>query len=455
MTPPRFLFIGGCPRSGTSAFADLLDGDSRFAIGNERFKFIHKEVGPEHFEPDHFFNPVKEETNGRFERITDLRPRWDEGRVEVLGDKVPFYYYELDRLTAAFPEGTRFVILVRDPLKVASSFNVRAWDLGRAWPTHNDYRRAMQEWNASLRCAKDYVDGGGGERLFILPYEPFFGGQELWLDALYRFIGLEPNEEARETFAAATAGWEERQLRPDLLDDAMTAHVLEETDQELLAWANGRLAKQFEASPDPEDRPWSWSIGEQAVARLVGDEERARPPAPEDETDVARLRMHVRLAGQELATRTTHLEKAIRALEDAQQELRVAERARARLAAKVKKAGGRGEAAEPEAETAPEPDVAAAAPPVPEEIAAAMAAQSAAIEDMRRLLRRREAEDEARPAVKAREVEEELRRRHEEELARVREREEAARAELEAQLAARTQEREGIRQRHAAEAAQI
>src|SRR5436190_19216965 len=87
-----WLFVGGCPRSGTTAMAHTLNVDERIVMGIERWKYWRDTLEPLHFEPEIFFNPIPQETNGFFDDLYDrLRERWAQGRVRYIGDKNPFY----------------------------------------------------------------------------------------------------------------------------------------------------------------------------------------------------------------------------------------------------------------------------------------------------------------------------------------------------------------------------
>lgn len=60
----NYVFICGCPRSGTSAMTQLLSAHSQIVIGIERFKYINKNLlRPEMFRKDYFFRSIPSETN--------------------------------------------------------------------------------------------------------------------------------------------------------------------------------------------------------------------------------------------------------------------------------------------------------------------------------------------------------------------------------------------------------
>src|ERR1700691_148622 len=97
----RYLFVAGCPRSGTSALAFLLNEHAGIALGFERFKRIRGLLEPFHFTPSQFFSPVLAETDIQGELLyRRLYERWQSGSVTVIGDKVPLYWRVLPELPA-------------------------------------------------------------------------------------------------------------------------------------------------------------------------------------------------------------------------------------------------------------------------------------------------------------------------------------------------------------------
>jgi glycosyltransferase involved in cell wall biosynthesis len=284
-TPASHLFIAGCPRSGTSALAFLLNEHPHVALGFERYKRVRAQLDPFHFTPAQFFAPVLAETDIRGELLyARLRARWERGRVRVSGDKVPLYTRVLPQLLARFPQA-RVAVLVRDPLAVARSFRRRAEDPEDWWPAENDHRLAVKMWNEALAAVyavaeertgegKEKAPTGGAERAALLPYEALFSGEERWLELLLDFAGLQASTRVlaeyhrlAESWSARTAGLRTAGLRTAgsqpageaeaELVDYVQAHV----DTELRAWAQQRMERQLAHRPavqpmaDGEDEP--------------------------------------------------------------------------------------------------------------------------------------------------------------------------------------------------------
>jgi glycosyltransferase involved in cell wall biosynthesis len=251
-TVERHLFVAGCPRSGTSALAFLMNEHPRLALGFERYKRVRAQLDPFHFTPTQFFAPVLAETDIRGDLLyARLRRRWERGTVTVIGDKVPLYTRVLPQLLERFPRG-RIVVMVREPVAVASSFASRAADPRDWWPAENDHRLAVQMWNEALAAAREAEQRGEGERIFLLPYEPLLAGDERWLEALLAFAGLYPTERLRAEQRRLADQWHARSGRDARAEEReLVAYVDEHRDGELLAWVRERIACQLGAAPAP------------------------------------------------------------------------------------------------------------------------------------------------------------------------------------------------------------
>jgi GT2 family glycosyltransferase/2-polyprenyl-3-methyl-5-hydroxy-6-metoxy-1,4-benzoquinol methylase/glycosyltransferase involved in cell wall biosynthesis/predicted nucleic acid-binding Zn-ribbon protein len=223
---PQFLFIAGCQRSGTTALLQLLNHDERLVIGRERFKHCRTEINPSCFREDRFFSPKESETNYRVQEFYEtLRARWHSGTVRYIGDKVPFYYKDLQYLVDTFP-ACKILFLIRDLEKVAASYNSRAQDpADRVWRPSMDYRRAVQDWNESLGKLLEFVDKEGREQIFVIRYEAFFSGGETYLEALYEFLELPVTAEVVSAYQDLTCDWSQRVSRPSNLTDDMRRHL--------------------------------------------------------------------------------------------------------------------------------------------------------------------------------------------------------------------------------------
>jgi hypothetical protein len=248
--PETYLFIAGCPRSGTSAVAFLLNEHPQVALGFERFKRTRALLEPFHFTPSQFFSPVLAETDIRGELLyRRLSERWHGGGVTVVGDKVPLYWRVLPELLERFPRG-RLVLLVRNPLDVAASFDRRARDPGDWWPAENDRTLAATMWNEALARARESELAGHGEHILLLPYEPLLAGEERWLRALLAFAGLPSSARVTAEHHRLAARWSARRSEPEepglVSEPELISYMEARRDRELEEWARARMERQLE-----------------------------------------------------------------------------------------------------------------------------------------------------------------------------------------------------------------
>ena len=242
----RYLFVTGCARSGTTVTVDLLNNDSRIAIGQERYKYLRGRLRKHHFLPGYFLNPSHDETNiHTARRYRALRKKVGEGRVSVVGDKVRIRNnIEVISEMIAELEDVRFIYMLRSLAGVASSYNRRAANPNDVnWPDDNDYRKAVKDWNGSLRALRDMYDAGYGDRVLVVSYERLYSDEPGQVERLAEFIGLGPSPEIAEGLRRA------RRKRPELssgedLEPEARSYLEENADAELHAWAQSLAASQ-------------------------------------------------------------------------------------------------------------------------------------------------------------------------------------------------------------------
>lgn len=193
--PRRYLFICGTPRSGTTETCNLLNVHPDILIGIERYKYIYNqpdradEIGEGLFETGRFtdFRPTDSNIGLKHYRTVDDLARHS-GAATVVGDKLPRIYAHYDKMTAAFP-GARFIYMLRDPVRVASSWQVRADKERDSWPSVNDSARAVDEWNKANELTLAFARSNPG-RLVVVPYEELYSGNLQPVTQLQVWIGV-------------------------------------------------------------------------------------------------------------------------------------------------------------------------------------------------------------------------------------------------------------------------
>ena len=92
----KYLFVAGCPRSGTTALVKLLNSHYQIILGMERFKYVKKKITPNHFTKTNFLALDKQETNifGKHwdNFYEEIDRKFQNNKVEIIGDKYPQYY---------------------------------------------------------------------------------------------------------------------------------------------------------------------------------------------------------------------------------------------------------------------------------------------------------------------------------------------------------------------------
>lgn len=193
-----FLFVAGCPRSGTSFLQSLLISHPQIAIGLERFnlRLFDGRLSPDDFEPDRFFRVETGDT--WYDDLSTfawtyqtLRDRYSTARYR--GDKVPRAFEHFDRLIGAFPD-VRFIGLVRGVEAVAASYEKRRRDV-QHWNPAWGAAMAVDHWNASLRAMLACADAAP---LLPVVYEDLLASPES-IVRIGEFLDVDP--------APMTAAW--------------------------------------------------------------------------------------------------------------------------------------------------------------------------------------------------------------------------------------------------------
>ena len=200
----RLLFIGGNPRSGTTALHRLIDAHPDTLIGCECYipAFNTGEITRAHFEREALTCAVCSTGEAgaapQVENIEAARARYD--GASVVGDKHPAIFRAYTYLWDRFLD-CELLYIVRNPLSVAESYLERLRDPGDTW--QRGIGLAMQEWNRSVTETLAALEQG--RNIVVVSYE------QLFLSAAH----------VRKLFAAL-------KLDPSRADHAAIARRLEE-----------------------------------------------------------------------------------------------------------------------------------------------------------------------------------------------------------------------------------
>jgi hypothetical protein len=179
-TSRTFLFVTGCPRSGTTAIGDLLNTHPGIVLGIERFilrAFNNPgfSLEPSLYEHDRFFEIRPKDTfyddlEGFYAGYREMRTKYHRSRY--IGDKLPNLYQSMERFQKVFPSNAKIVIIFRNIFHVAASYIRRARNLDdHFWRRDQDLRVALSDWQEAMTFLEDERDN---PNVIPLCYEDFF-----------------------------------------------------------------------------------------------------------------------------------------------------------------------------------------------------------------------------------------------------------------------------------------
>ncbi|SFL66887.1 Sulfotransferase family protein [Loktanella salsilacus] len=184
------LFVGGNPRSGTSALVSVLNSHPHVLMGMERFFFRmqNKQIMPSDFEKDRFLDVQDSDTHehvrSQFGTNPNIGARYD--KAMIVGDKFPLIAEAYDHLTAHFP-AARVLYIVRNPLSVMESYNRRMSDKSDSWS--KSAQDGLNEWNHSVAATLKRLETG--QPVTVVSYEKLFASRAA-MDKLFTALGVDP-----------------------------------------------------------------------------------------------------------------------------------------------------------------------------------------------------------------------------------------------------------------------
>ncbi|MEO0438570.1 MAG: sulfotransferase [Pseudomonadota bacterium] len=195
----KYLFVCGCPRSGTTALWRLMVSHPAIVLGIERFIFPATAkpfaLDPSFYRKDRFFRYQAGDTH--FPDLTGAR-RGDHYRkmksrfsdASYVGDKIPTLYRNYDGLFQKFP-GAKVIFVFRNIFDVASSYKTRLLDETDTW--NRGVSESISDWNQSLDFTLK-TQLKSPEQILAIEYESlFFGRQQMQHSAriILDYLGLD------------------------------------------------------------------------------------------------------------------------------------------------------------------------------------------------------------------------------------------------------------------------
>ena len=194
-TSRPYLFVCGCPRSGTTALTRLLAAHESIALGIERFGHLvspkNFKLTPNHFEKERFFDVRRGDTfykslddvaGGNYYK--ELAEKYDD--CAWVGDKRPDLYQCYPQLHSAFPDAV-VLFIFRNIFDVAQSYKVRAHDIEDDWPETMGVMSAISDWNDSLNMT---LAAQQTMTIYCIQYERLFAGEDLDIAPIFKPLGI-------------------------------------------------------------------------------------------------------------------------------------------------------------------------------------------------------------------------------------------------------------------------
>ncbi|GAB5376493.1 MAG: hypothetical protein AcusKO_29550 [Acuticoccus sp.] len=197
------LFVLGCPHSGTTRFAYILNENPDICIGIERcasFLQRTKRLPKDLFQKERFFgfedvDAKRPDNDPRWKRLyDDLELRWDE--ASVVGDKLPSLFMFFPQVLEDFPSA-KFISLSKNIYQVA-----RSWDK-RSERTGNNYKDGVKRWNRANVETLKAIENQTGNWL-VVQVEKFFDGRECELQRVTDFLGVALHSQMLADFREAS-----------------------------------------------------------------------------------------------------------------------------------------------------------------------------------------------------------------------------------------------------------
>lgn len=226
----NYIFISGCPRTGTTALVKLLNTHPDVIIGMERYKAyafdpaLVSNLKPSLFTAESFFDMRPDQTNvlsGHLEWEREYKSMYDELKVKwelavergnadsiVWGDKFPQYCRLYKQMDDSFDDHIKWIFTTRNIMEVALSFNYRAESVNSngAWSRNWDYKMAVTLWNESLKETWRYLRMRPW-KMMVVDHSSIFSENQECLDILVDFLGLKVDEGLRRKHMKMTTEW--------------------------------------------------------------------------------------------------------------------------------------------------------------------------------------------------------------------------------------------------------
>ena len=251
------LFVGGPPRSGTTALVDYLNRHPEILLCMERYKWVApRDIQPQLFTFERILDyrlalrGDKEETNTPREYHKELLASKDLERLKWIGDKLPAYVETLDRLSENIP-GANFILTYRPLEEVAESFEA----LSNAGPENpwwknlrgnkDSFKIGVDYWNAAMRSTRNFIESAKNLNVLILSYHDFFYDKQVATHLLSRFLDIEIDQELRDAWGEMSRKFETDRRSKEPLSEEQQVYIEANKDKEAEQWVLNYVRRQL------------------------------------------------------------------------------------------------------------------------------------------------------------------------------------------------------------------
>ena len=245
----KLLFIGGPPRSGTTALADYLNQHPELLVCMERYKWVPPhEIRPELFTFERIldyrpsFRGDRPETNTPQEHHVALLAGKDPERLSWIGDKTPAYVEQLRWLSENNP-GASFILTYRPLEDVAESFEARSKDPEDPW-LFGGFEAGVEQWNAAMKSTRNFVKSAMNLNVLILSYHDFFYDNQAVIPLLSRFLDIEIDQSTQDAWMRMSRGFEARRRTKEALSGEMLAYIEANKNEAAERWVLDYIRRQ-------------------------------------------------------------------------------------------------------------------------------------------------------------------------------------------------------------------
>lgn len=254
------MFVTGCQRSGTTAFAEYINQHPEVLVGVERYGRVPATgITPDHFSFERILDYGAEDSLMPREYYVDLLSRKDPERLKWIGDKFPGYAKWLKPLSENNP-GARFIILYRPIEEVAESWEARSNNPEDPWlGGKNGFELGVSMWNNIQDKTRNFVQSGLGAGVLIVSYHDFFGRNEACVPLISNFLGIEFDAGVREAWRRMSAEFEQSRRAKKPLTREQEAYIEEKKDVAAEGWVLSRMEEQWRSQAARERRRDEWT----------------------------------------------------------------------------------------------------------------------------------------------------------------------------------------------------